>query len=352
MQYIQKANKVYIQIIISLNLVPVTKLLAGTKLDQKLMSQIEFIDMDDSIQIVKNMNHYSSNPNWATELGNHLGIATHGPVGFAAISAPTVGKAISTFVEWFQIRNEFYTSKVIEKDENFEIIIEDTTGDQSYQLFFFESFMRGFEILITQLLGHPPTNETTIFFENMSKNRQVSVKKVYDSLLHFNADNNKFVISKTLWFSPSPLSEPDSHALNLQKCKQLMAESDFGNRVDLMIKNVLRQHFENILVENSLVKNHLTQNKDQLLPTFKRMSELSHHTERTLSRKLRKLGVSYKDLLREERKNLVDKLLKDGRYTIIDISYLLGYNEPASFCRAFKTWFGMKPSQYRRNMKY
>ena len=149
------------------------------------------------------MNHYSSNPNWATELGNHLGIATHGPVGFAAISAPTVGKAISTFVEWFQIRNAFYTSKVIEKDKSFEITIEDTTGDQSYQLFFFESFMRGFEILITQLLGPPPTNETAIFFENK-------------------------------------------------------------------------------LLENSLVKNDLNQSKYQPLPTFKTMSELTHHTESCL----------------------------------------------------------------------
>ena len=65
MKYIQQANKAYIQIIISLNLVPISELLADTKLDQKMLSEIEAIDMADSITIIKNMNRYSKNPNWA-----------------------------------------------------------------------------------------------------------------------------------------------------------------------------------------------------------------------------------------------------------------------------------------------
>ncbi len=151
-----QSNKAYVLIINSLGFTALDNAFELTSLDAKYFEENETIDLRDAIQLVKNVNRYSYTPNWPTIFGRHLGIATHGPVGYAAVSAPTIGKALSTFVEWFHIRSECYTSKIIEHDDTFEIRIVDTSGDTSFKEFFFEAFMKSFEVLIALLLGRPP----------------------------------------------------------------------------------------------------------------------------------------------------------------------------------------------------
>ncbi|MDN5622625.1 MAG: AraC family transcriptional regulator, partial [Acinetobacter sp.] len=49
------------------------------------------------------------------------------------------------------------------------------------------------------------------------------------------------------------------------------------------------------------------------------------------------------------RKGLALQYLEDGSLNINEISALLAYNEQSSFNRAFKTWFGMSPIQWRKD---
>ena len=340
MNPIPQTNKAYVLIAISLEFAPLSKVLEGTQLTETSLDELDTIDISDAIQVVKNINRYSYTPNWPVILGNHLGIATHGPVGYAAVSAPTIGKALSTFVEWFHIRSECYTSTISEGDESFEIRIGDTSGDEAYKSFFFESFMRAFEVLIGLLLGQPQTGKTHLYFEARAEDRKHLMAAVYDSNLHFGAEHNKLIIPKSIWYQPSPLSDQDSYQLNCRKCQQRLEKIEQKNRLDIAVRNILRHHIDNRIMSN---------NDAQHLPSLKQVCEALHHSERTLIRKLRQLDTSYKQILETERMFFSDKLLKDARYTVFDIADILGYTESASFCRAFKSWYGQRPSAYRRN---
>jgi len=68
---------------------------------------------------------------------------------------------------------------------------------------------------------------------------------------------------------------------------------------------------------------------------------------RVLQNKLRREGVTFSKLATNVRKDLAQSYLTERHYTVEDIAYLLGFSEPSAFRRAFKTWTGMTPKQYR-----
>ena len=69
-------------------------------------------------------------------------------------------------------------------------------------------------------------------------------------------------------------------------------------------------------------------------------------TPRTLQRRLREEGTTFKRLLTELRMELAEHYLGAGRYTLSEISFLLGFSELSAFSRAFKRWTGRAPSEY------
>ena len=57
-------------------------------------------------------------------------------------------------------------------------------------------------------------------------------------------------------------------------------------------------------------------------------------------------GESANDFIRKIRFNRAAQLLKEGRYTIAEISMMVGYNTPSYFASSFKKHFGCQPSEY------
>jgi AraC-like DNA-binding protein len=70
-------------------------------------------------------------------------------------------------------------------------------------------------------------------------------------------------------------------------------------------------------------------------------------SSRTLTRKLRERGETFKELLAGIRRELAEKYIMDNSLTLTEISYLLGFSENSSFSRAYRGWTGMSPSAHR-----
>lgn len=68
----------------------------------------------------------------------------------------------------------------------------------------------------------------------------------------------------------------------------------------------------------------------------------------TLQRKLKEHGTTFTQLLDNTRRELALIYLRDERYTIGEIAYLLGFAYPNAFQRAFKRWTDLAPGDYRR----
>jgi AraC-like DNA-binding protein len=68
---------------------------------------------------------------------------------------------------------------------------------------------------------------------------------------------------------------------------------------------------------------------------------------RTLQRRITEEGASFRQLLLEARQELVRHYLLQPAIEINEAAYLLGYEDPNSFYRAFRTWEGTTPAQWR-----
>ena len=69
---------------------------------------------------------------------------------------------------------------------------------------------------------------------------------------------------------------------------------------------------------------------------------------RTLSRRLKSEGTTFKQLANEAQCDVAKQLLADTSMTMAQVSAILDFSEPAAFSHAFRRWSGMTPSAWRR----
>ena len=72
-----------------------------------------------------------------------------------------------------------------------------------------------------------------------------------------------------------------------------------------------------------------------------------HVSKRTLQRKLKDEGTTFQQILDETRSSLSHHYLKKPELSVVEISYLLGFQDPGSFYRAFHNWTGQTPADVR-----
>ncbi|MEG1118669.1 MAG: helix-turn-helix transcriptional regulator, partial [Janthinobacterium sp.] len=70
-------------------------------------------------------------------------------------------------------------------------------------------------------------------------------------------------------------------------------------------------------------------------------------TPRTLQRKLADAGTSFQALLDQARYGLARDYLRAPDLSLVDIAFLLGYQEQSAFNHAFRTWSGTNPGAWR-----
>ncbi|KQQ13076.1 transcriptional regulator [Methylobacterium sp. Leaf123] len=71
-------------------------------------------------------------------------------------------------------------------------------------------------------------------------------------------------------------------------------------------------------------------------------------SRRTLSRRLRSEGTTFRQLANEAQCQVAKQLLTDTTMTMAQVSAILDFSEPAAFSHAFRRWLGMTPSAWRR----
>lgn len=84
-------------------------------------------------------------------------------------------------------------------------------------------------------------------------------------------------------------------------------------------------------------------------PGFEEAARALHLAPRTLHRRLRDEGTSFRAIKAALRRELAFARLEKTRRSVADIATELGYSEPSAFFRAFHGWTGEGPSAHRRS---
>ncbi|MBX6361746.1 MAG: AraC family transcriptional regulator ligand-binding domain-containing protein [Acidobacterium ailaaui] len=82
-------------------------------------------------------------------------------------------------------------------------------------------------------------------------------------------------------------------------------------------------------------------------PSIDVVSQALHMSPRTLQRRLKESGSNFQRVLDEVRHQMARYYLSNSGLELNEAAYLLGFEDPNSFGRAFRAWEGMPPSDWR-----
>jgi len=125
---------------------------------------------------------------------------------------------------------------------------------------------------------------------------------------------------------------------------------------DLALGRLIKQHAEAALVAHGtrepfldrtrgLVRESILASRQVSLAS---LAEASGLGPRTLQRKLRQRGLTFREIVEDARIDLARLYLEDPSTAIARIAFDLGYSQPSAFHRAFLRKSGVTPQQYRK----
>lgn len=74
-------------------------------------------------------------------------------------------------------------------------------------------------------------------------------------------------------------------------------------------------------------------------------------SDRNLSRRLREVGRSYRELIEEVRRDQVFSLAHYSRENVTAIAHRIGFTDTTTFARAFRRWTGLSPIEYLKKVR-
>src|SRR6266513_1192567 len=160
------------------------------------------------------------------------------------------------------------------------------------------------------------------------KHREL-LERHFGCRVHFKADRNALV------FRSSDLDRPFvTHNEELLTAIGTHMESELKARN--MSANVAEQ-----------VKDTLRRSLAGKRPTLQDVGRELGMGARTLQRRLTDAGITFQQVVEETRRELAHHYLKQRSVELSEAAFLLGFEDANSFFRAFHTWEGTSPSEWR-----
>ncbi|MES1249056.1 MAG: helix-turn-helix domain-containing protein [Chitinophaga rupis] len=101
---------------------------------------------------------------------------------------------------------------------------------------------------------------------------------------------------------------------------------------------------------SSRIKKAMLRMAKPQLPNLEMVAYTFNQTSRTLQRRLAEEGTSFRQLSEELKRRICDLLMRNNRYSVADLAYLLGYSDTAGFIHSFSKWHGKPPNKIRTQL--
>lgn len=147
-----------------------------------------------------------------------------------------------------------------------------------------------------------------------------------------------------------PLKFNQSHTSVLFSPDDYLRASPIGNKtISLMHDGELDQSIKDLdetSLSDKVIKLFASSLANQE-PHIEDIASQLNMSKRTFQRRLKEEGWTFVALIDHTRKTMAMDYVLQSKYSLQQISHLLGFTEHSNFYRAFKRWYGLTPRQYR-----
>lgn len=280
----------------------------------------------------------SQDPCLGYDYGLRMRPTAHGVLGYAMMSAPTFGDALSVLIQYFSMRLRSITATIAVTGDDAVITLAETsaitgvTADDALQLrrFFYECVLLG-GIHMSRFLLQRDLAGATLHFD---WNEPPCHARHREGLppVFFGMHANQLRFPATELSVPLPTADALAFRQAMELCELERLRSGAEDQENFI---------QRVRAELVLTPYHGFPDQEEVA----RRLTLSR---RTLKRRLALAGVTFLALVEEARRQEAENLLATTTLPVQEIASRLGYLGPANFTRAFRKWTAMTPTDYRR----
>lgn len=276
----------------------------------------------------RNILKITDNPLIGLDLGRAYRSESYGLLGYAMLTAKTVGEAFELAEQFFSLTFSHFNMSLVREGELAGISYAqeyDIAPDllQVYVDRDLEAVASGF---LATFQKRPEIESIRLMHNDVAQRGRY--EQHFGCPVTFGHRRSEMLFHASLFDLALPQSHQQTSILLREQCQKLIAKLSRSSG----------------LVEE--VRNILVSSPGRFLSCDEVAAQLGFNV-RTLRRKLSREGHSYQSVLNEIRHELAKEYLR-SRMSIESIADKLGYSEPASFSNAFKRWENQSPSYYRQ----
>jgi len=306
-------------------------ILEGTGVDPANVASLgEEISVGQQLRQNRNVNAVAP-PGWGLAIGARLESVSHGVLGLGAVSAPTLRDTLELLVRYGHVRDPSYGFHLrkagrhvrVEIHERIDLLEEERVPE-------IESFLLSLQTLIESILGRK-LQGTKVEVSARPAHADL-YRRYFSGTVSFGTEVSALVIPQAWLDQPSPFADAAMHRISVVSL-EAMAERLKGKR------------YTAALVEELMASG--AQGGRPLEEVARRLAV----SKRTLIRRLREAGTTYRELRDAHRRKLAIELLLDTSFTAAEIAYRLGYEDASNFGKACQRWFGRAPGALRERLR-
>jgi AraC-like DNA-binding protein len=273
-----------------------------------------------------------ADPGYGLKLGASHDVRDNGLLGFLALNSPTLKDALANVERYVSVTNEGIDAAFERDGQAFALRFRES--DPTLRGLRHNSEQAAAQVVSgARELTRKRAAPVRVEFMHGRPNARIDYEGILGCPIRFHAEWDGVVYSEeTLQL---PVVGADNRLLRVLEgaCRKIVGPAP--RKHDLI----------------HLVREYVVQRLAKGAAPFDDVARHFNMSSKTLERRLSERGASYRGLVDGIRRDLAKHYLADTEVRLQQITYLLGYSEPAPLVRAFKRWTGSTPMQYRNEQR-
>lgn len=272
---------------------------------------------------------YVGDPYFGLHMGEYAEAGSWSILGYLMMNCRTLGEALVKAGRYSRIIGNLIEGRGEVLGDTARLVYFTPPHAPAMSRHCFESALASNVRLMRALTGQPITPLAVTFThpEPPAKDEYV---RIFGCPVTFGQPDNAMTFALSVAYTPIPLANPALLAQFERYADDLLAQLQATEPFTRTVSKIILARLDDEALSIDAVARELAM------------------SVRTLQNRLETEGVVFSDLLRDIRRQLAQKYLREN-YTVEQITYLLGFSEPSVFRKAFKKWSGVTPREYREH---
>lgn len=269
----------------------------------------------------------SGNPAIGIAKPRKASLANFDVVGYAMMSCPNLLASFECLVRYLRIVSEAATVSIHENADGYLAELQLFGGEQPVPRQRFEFDMLTLLSFLRWISGRAFSPLLAEFASPTPANPQL-YQDAFQCPVRFDASANRLLFDPADMTLPLPTHNPTLAKLHAQFAGQYLTRLDDKKT-------------------GQLVQEMITRKLPSGEPRREDIAGMLCIGDRTLRRRLQDEGTSFQKILDDTRRELAQQYLEQGRLSVGEMAYMLGFADQGTFFRVCRRWFGASPKQYR-----